>query len=370
MKSLKFRMIAALLAAALLAGGVIYTVASSTAGSSADPFVSLSHLNGSFTNTVTSSTNSLLDSMQTRITSQLSSAQSGVTATDWLFGDGYSKLFLKEGDALETQLGTSFVVLAGQAVVSVNSGELLDLTDGTSVAHGSTLKTGHRYFTAEDSTVYYIISSDSAVVTVDGSYKPGLSSNADYYAMANALNAMNLFRGSDNGYDLERAATRIEGLIMLIRLMGEEEAALACTDSHPFTDVMKWADPYVAYAYKMGYTKGVSETRFGYTSTVTANQYMTFVLRALGYTEENSGYSWDSAVLYAYEQGMISAAEAEKFLNDEFLRAQVVYISYHALPLDLYDGSAILLQKLIESGVCTSDAAGRALSSVAYPNIM
>ena len=51
----------------------------------------------------------------------------------------------------------------------------------------------------------------------------------------------------------------------------------------PFTDVADWAKPYVGYAYANGLTAGVSQTRFGSESSVTAAQFLTFVLRALGY---------------------------------------------------------------------------------------
>ena len=67
---------------------------------------------------------------------------------------------------------------------------------------------------------------------------------------------MGLFLGTDHGYELDRAATRVEGVVMLIRMLGEEEAALAYTGAQPFRDVPEWASKYVAYAYGMGYTKG------------------------------------------------------------------------------------------------------------------
>ena len=71
--------------------------------------------------------------------------------------------------------------------------------------------------------------------------------------MAASLKTLTLFRGSDTGYgegfDLQRPPTRMEALIMLIRLLGEESEALSCTAYQPFTDVPDWALPYAAYAY-------------------------------------------------------------------------------------------------------------------------
>ena len=71
---------------------------------------------------------------------------------------------------------------------------------------------------------------------------------------------------------------------MLLRLMGLEQEALNSSYSHPFTDVSGWSEPYIAYAYNKGITKGISQTRFGSNDKATASMYATFVLRALGYT--------------------------------------------------------------------------------------
>ena len=52
---------------------------------------------------------------------------------------------------------------------------------------------------------------------------------------------MHLFQGSftgyGDGYDLEVAPTRLQALIMFIRVLGEENDALAYTGSTPFTDI-------------------------------------------------------------------------------------------------------------------------------------
>ena len=75
---------------------------------------------------------------------------------------------------------------------------------------------------------------------------------------------MGLFQGTGTaygcGYDLEVAPTRVVGLVMFLRLIGEEGAALACTQGNPFADTPAWCDRYVAYAYAKGYTKGVAPT--------------------------------------------------------------------------------------------------------------
>lgn len=54
---------------------------------------------------------------------------------------------------------------------------------------------------------------------------------------------MNLFKGvSDTNFDLGRAPSRIEALVIMLRLMGKEAEILAGEYQHPFTDVPSWAE--------------------------------------------------------------------------------------------------------------------------------
>ena len=112
--------------------------------------------------------------------------------------------------------------------------------------------------------------------------------------MAGALKTLNLFKGSytgyGQGYDLEVAPTRLQALIMFIRVLGEEEQALAWTGSQPFTDIAPGtqSEKYVGYAYEKGYTNGYSATTFRPSQAISANQYVEFMLRALGYSSADN----------------------------------------------------------------------------------
>ena len=64
---------------------------------------------------------------------------------------------------------------------------------------------------------------------------------------AQALNILNVLRGSGGDLMLERTANRMEGAAMLVRLLGAEQEALTVQSSHPFTDVSPWASPYIGY---------------------------------------------------------------------------------------------------------------------------
>lgn len=116
---------------------------------------------------------------------------------------------------------------------------------------------------------------------------------------AELLYNLGLFKGTGTNADgspqfsLDRAPTRAEAVTILVRLLGKEQEAQAGSWNIPFTDVPDWAVPYVGYAYSKGYTNGVDETRFGSSSPVSAAQFLTFLLRSLGYAD-GTDFSWSS----------------------------------------------------------------------------
>ena len=69
----------------------------------------------------------------------------------------------------------------------------------------------------------------------------------DYTACADSLQALGLFQGTEQGYDLDRAPTRAEAAVMLVRLLGEEADALALEYTAPFTDLESWQQPNIHY---------------------------------------------------------------------------------------------------------------------------
>lgn len=166
--------------------------------------------------------------------------------------------------------------------------------------------------------------------------------------LASRLKALGLFKGvSDTDFDLNRAPTRVEALVMLIRTLGQEDEALEGNWKHPFKDVPQWADKYVGYAYENGLTNGVSNTQFG-TDNATAATYLTFVLRALGYSDTNNqDFSWKDPYTLAKSIGILPSTVN----TNNFWRADAVMISYAALPVKMKGSAKTLAQKLIEAGV-------------------
>lgn len=181
------------------------------------------------------------------------------------------------------------------------------------------------------------------------------ASAADYEDAAEDLSAIGVFRGTSRGFELDRAPTRSEAAIMLVRLLGAEDEARAAYAAGeltmPFTDVGATAAPYVAYLYQQGITNGTSATKFG-TGACSAQNYAAFLLRALGY-EDSTDFAYSDALAFAQEKGFYNVL----MFPGEFLRDDLAAVTYQALGTDLKDGSAYLLESLVDSGAVDKAAA-------------
>jgi len=187
---------------------------------------------------------------------------------------------------------------------------------------------------------------------------------------ADKLHELGLFQGVGDNADgtpnfaLDRIPTRNEAVTMLVRLLGKEEEALSGTWETPFTDVATWARPYVGYAYTNELTTGTGATTFSGADSITASQYITFVLRALGYSS-GSDFAWDKAWEFSDELGFTNGEYSSA--SRVFTRGDVAAISFNALTATLKDSSGVLFETLIENGAITSDAANSVgLQSTGY----
>lgn len=349
--------------AALITVCLLLTVSVVTAlaaGGASDPLASLSYLTGVFTDSVDRQVEEKLDEAE-RANGGTSSA--GASAATW------AETRMKEGDSLSGSTGTGVLLLAGGAQVTFSSGAVVDVTTGSTVPSGSALSLNHRYLVAEDTAASFTVTSKTAVVDYQGPYDFLYSTATDYNAIAAALKTMHLFQGSftgyGEGYDLEVAPTRLQALIMFIRVLGEEDAALAYTGSTPFTDIAAGtqAEKYVGYAYSKGYTNGYSATTFRPSQTVTASQYMEFLLRALGYSSaDNKDLS--TTLDNALTNGVITPGELADLQAGSFLRADLVYVSYYALDAAVAGERETLGERLMDQGVFTRREANQAADLV------
>ena len=167
------------------------------------------------------------------------------------------------------------------------------------------------------------------------------------------LHAIGLHSGFGNDadsreFELSGVSTRLDGVVMLVRLMGAEGEALSGGYRSPFGDVPGWGSPYVGYAYDKGWTKGVSGTRFGPDSVMPATQFLTFILRALGY-EDSADFKWNAAWELTDALGITDGEFSET--RNTLIRGDMAVVSLTALSAPIKNSGHTLLERLIENGV-------------------
>ena len=371
------------LIAAVLCTGILLcaAVAIAAGGASGDGLISRSYIDGTYTQQVLAgaeerialSHDALYQTMQAELEAKHNAylGQAGLQGGQTDYHAAFADIRFKEGDLIHVGAGSGFLLLAGGAELSCQGKKTLDLSNGWEKGTGP-LTEGRRYLVMEDTTATLKITSPTAVVSLEGSFSVEAGDGTDYNALADALQELGLFQGSDtgygSGYDLEAAPTRVQALILFLRILGEEQAALATTAECPFSDVPAWCQPYVAYAYERGLTKGVDGAgeRFGADENVTAAQFITFVLRALGYRDEGESpdFTWDTAIQRAQELGVLTAGEGNLLRTEPFLRAHAVYLCYFALDAKEKNSGETIQSRLISQGVLTQEAVTAVRSGV------
>ena len=184
----------------------------------------------------------------------------------------------------------------------------------------------------------------------------------DAEELASRLRTLGMFLGVGVDADgnavfaLGRAPTRTEAIVMLVRSLGKEAQAAAYPKTHRFADVQAWADGYVSYAYDNGLTMGVSDTLFGACDAVSAEMYLTFALRALGYSDAEAGgggvgggggdFSWDSPWALAAWCGILPPQSVKA----DFLRGDVVAITCASLHASMKGTRTPLYARLAQEG--------------------
>lgn len=172
---------------------------------------------------------------------------------------------------------------------------------------------------------------------------------ADSQKNAEMLKELNLFKGTDKGFELEREASRVEAIVTVVRVLGGEAEALEKKYPHSFNDTDSWMDPYVGYALEKGITKGVSENSFAPNDLITSNQFVTLILRAMNYKDAEGDFNWEKSVEFAKEINIDASA------SSEFTRGDMVDICFSALNAFTKGNEEKLYQKLAKDNVFTTE---------------
>lgn len=269
--------------------------------------------------------------------------------------EGMRRVTLSKGDCITGTPGAAIIFVSGAGKTCGSAGsEILNVTAGSTRKPGLAIKTGIYYMILADDGSGIEVTSDTAIVLVKDGARAGYEEK--YTACADALKALGLFLGDGSGYALNRAPGRMEALVMLIRLLGEEQAALQCTDAYPFNDEPTWKNGklYITYGYLQGYSKGTGYGGFSPYANTSLEQYLTFVLRSLGY-QDGTDFVWNqTSVSLAQSLGLLTDAELEDVRQSGFYRDHVALISWRALSARRKDGYT-LAEWLMNKGVFTGE---------------
>ncbi|MDR1101397.1 MAG: S-layer homology domain-containing protein [Clostridiales bacterium] len=160
---------------------------------------------------------------------------------------------------------------------------------------------------------------------------------------AEKLADLGLFRGTENGYDLDAPVTRAQAVTMAVRYMGLDGVDAQSGAVFGDVPVGHWAANAVYNAVDLGITKGTGATTFDPERQVTDLEFITFILRAIGFGDAEP----DTSVILAENCGIVSGGYPREY---NFTRTRMVEICYKALGASMASGRRIC-DYLAENGV-------------------
>ena len=151
------------------------------------------------------------------------------------------------------------------------------------------------------------------------------------------LNQLGLFFGTGNGYELDGQVTRAQAVTMVLRYVGvmtlEYNSAAAVFEDVPENH---WADGNIGKAVKLNIAKGTSEKTFEPEEPVTAPEFVTFMLRAIGY----SGVDLENCIELALECGVL-AQDTLQPADAGFNRGDMVAVCWQTLDAKRVNGMSV-----------------------------
>lgn len=180
-----------------------------------------------------------------------------------------------------------------------------------------------------------------------------------------SLQTLGILKGEGKDLGLDKTLTRLEAVILTIRLTGGETAALADTGACPFRDAPGWkgAKAYLTYAYENGLASGKTAETFDPNSPVTGQQFLTFLLRVLGYSDSGAAadFNWKQASEKAGRIGLISLGDTDKYDGaiDRGDCALLIWKSFGLIPKNAASRDTRLIDQLLDDHAVTNRAASK-----------
>ncbi len=185
-----------------------------------------------------------------------------------------------------------------------------------------------------------------AVVMILGSFSFAFAAEETAAEKAGAfLKEVGVLEGINGDLKLEDNLRRQDAVVLVARLHGAEEEAKAYSpEGLKFTD---FKDPYyrpiIKWAVDKGLVEGHTEERFGFNEDVTAQQYATILLRALGYNDKvatKEGY--EKALEEAKALGILEGVKVED--ATVVTRGLMAEMTFNALGVKMKDSDKTLAE--------------------------
>lgn len=206
---------------------------------------------------------------------------------------------------------------------------------------------------------------------------PAFAANS-YEKEAEQLYKAKLYMGTSETEfvpDLGTLLDRQTGVVMILRMFGQEEEAKLLSDEQAnsmlakFTDagtIADWAKKQVAYAVDKGVVKGYAEdSTFRPSAGLNGKAYCSLMLQQLGY---NGDFDYHMAATKLAQAGGLNASQVALFNTDSQInKDSLVGISFGALQAKYKADGKKLVKVLLDNGNVTKenlDAAGIAYAEI------
>ena len=160
----------------------------------------------------------------------------------------------------------------------------------------------------------------------------------EYAEAVEVLTGMDIFWGSENSFYPKSNVTRAEVATLLYRIMTTDVSGSQVgiyKDYGMFDDVLEtnWFAGYVNFAANSEYVVGVGAGKFNPEGDVTGYEWITMLLRAVGYDAngEISGSEWKITAARLAKQAGILGDFNETTLNSALTREEVAYLLFNAI---------------------------------------
>ena len=160
----------------------------------------------------------------------------------------------------------------------------------------------------------------------------------EYAEAVEVLTGMDIFWGSENSFYPKSNVSRAEVATLLYRVMTTDVSGSQVgiyKDYGMFDDVTEanWFAGYVNFAANSEYVVGVGDNKFNPDGNVTGYEWITMLLRAIGYDQNNeiSGSEWKITAARLAKQAGILGDFNEATLGSALTREQVAYLLFNAI---------------------------------------